>query len=264
MKTSKSENSVEASLLTWHWIGRPAKKGKPSAPSGPTAAAAAKFATPMTPIASRSSSTPISNSASALGAPTPSQLPQGVYVNDLGGFELDGAEPTFTEEDGLTVQAVTGSKVRLQSNYIQSFPSESDTPLTFYHQSIVQIEVVDVAASAAATVVTGISPDEATVQLAFSTATPKAGSKGGRSMRQLELILGAFQGNFTHILIPKLINFISNTASGPWKLTGVNLVDAVKDLAAESFPEGLVFNIAPRQLFYEVVSVRYGPDLPEL
>lgn len=73
-------------------------------------------------------------------------------------------------------------------------------------------------------------------------------------MRHLEPMLGSFMGIFTHIFAPKLINFVSNTASGPWKLTGVDLVGAMKDLAAESFPEELVLTITPRQAFYEVVS----------
>lgn len=72
-------------------------------------------------------------------------------------------------------------------------------------------------------------------------------------MRYLEPILALFTSNFTHIFVPKFINFIGNSASGLWKLTGINLTGAMTDLAADSFPEGLTFPIAPHQLFYEVI-----------
>ena len=191
-----------------------------------------------------------------LGASTSSDLPQGVYINDINGFELDGGDATFNKDDSMTIQAVTGSKVRLQCYRVQESPPKSNAApvLIFSHQSTIQIEVVDVAASVATTQSTGIALTAAAVQPTTTTAAPKSGTKGGWSMQQLKPILGQFIDNFTHILVLKVINFVSNTASGAWKLTGVNLVDAVKDLAAESFPEGLVFAIAPRQPFYEVVS----------
>ncbi|PIL30263.1 hypothetical protein GSI_07441 [Ganoderma sinense ZZ0214-1] len=211
-KKQKSEGAGE---------DEPAKKGKPSYPSGPTVAAAAKFALPFTSTPPSSVSQPPS-----ISAPAPamaSNTPQGVYVNNVGGFELDDVDASPAEHEGPAPKATTGAK------------------------NIIQLEVVDVAANP---VLTAQNPTEAAPTT--TPVTPMATPRGGWTMRHLEPILGSFNGNFTHIFTPKLINFISNTASGPWKLTGVNLVKAMEDLVAESFPEGLTLLIAPRQPFYEV------------
>ncbi len=74
------------------------------------------------------------------------------------------------------------------------------------------------------------------------------------TMRHLEPILGPYIGNYNIIFIPKLINLVGNHANGPWKLYGLDLVGAMRNLATEVWP-GLVMDIVPRQPFFEMVSI---------
>lgn len=79
-------------------------------PSGPTATATVKFTVPLTaPCTSLVSpgSASVVAPCSAMGS-----TPQGVYIKDVGGLELDNTDAKAPKEDSLTIGAVvTWSKV---------------------------------------------------------------------------------------------------------------------------------------------------------
>ena len=53
-----------------------------------------------------------------------------------------------------------------------------------------------------------------------------------QSLGALQPILGETVGRFTFQFIPKLINTIGNSSSGPWRLYGFNLIGAMQNHAA--------------------------------
>lgn len=135
-----------------------------------------------------------------------------------------------------------------------------DSNLTL--QTIVKVELADPAAAVLPPATQPANP--AGVLSAVATSTPEDAGLGGVnaavltpsggrwSMSHIEQILGAFSGNYTASFIPKLINLTGNCANGPWKLYGLNLQGAMKDLAQEVWPN-ITLNIVPRQPFFEVV-----------
>ncbi|RPD53918.1 hypothetical protein L226DRAFT_525882 [Lentinus tigrinus ALCF2SS1-7] len=86
-----------------------------------------------------------------------------------------------------------------------------------------------------------------------ATTTNNAEDDGtsNQSLKALQPILGDTIGRFTYHFIPKLINTIGNSASGPWRLYGFNLVGAMRDHAAEVWP-GIDIDISPRHAFYDL------------
>lgn len=87
--------------------------------------------------------------------------------------------------------------------------------------------------------------------LAVATPAPAPG-RASWSTVHVDQLLGALAGNYAALFVPKLINLTGNSANGPWKLYGLNLQGAMKELAEEVWPQ-LDLNIVPRQPFYEVV-----------
>ena len=75
-------------------------------------------------------------------------------------------------------------------------------------------------------------------------------------MRDLEPILGPYLGDFTHTLVPKLINITGNQAGGPWRVHGLDLKSVLQGIADEVWPT-LMINVVPRQPFFDMVSIRY-------
>ncbi|RDX41935.1 hypothetical protein OH76DRAFT_1422804 [Lentinus brumalis] len=76
-------------------------------------------------------------------------------------------------------------------------------------------------------------------------------STSNQSLKALQPILGETVGRFTYHFIPKLINTIGNSASGPWRLYGFDLVGAMKAHAAQVWPD-IDIDISPRHAFHDL------------
>ncbi|KAM5535293.1 hypothetical protein V8D89_010978 [Ganoderma adspersum] len=221
------------------------KKGKPTKPSGPTAAAAATFAMPAS-LKRPPRSQPAASPLPPLPQPSASATyqPHGVYTQATDIHDLDDFEHQTLRRD----------------HHHHSLLSSA--------QNIIQLEVVDVTTDLqdhrdaggqpmAANLLLRVAPtpnqpvQPADVALPGPGAQPAQARGGPWTMWDLELILGPYLGDFTHSLVPKLINIIGNQAGGLWRLHGLDLKNVLQGIANEVWPM-LTINVIPRQPFFDM------------
>ncbi|KAI0666051.1 hypothetical protein C8Q78DRAFT_1083304 [Trametes maxima] len=245
------------------------KKGKMTKPSGVTPTAAVKFALPSTARAKTELSTATTQPA------------QGLKTSSIINTVIVKHDPeTLTEDKGVThIQDTTtapapvtvefGGYISDGEEVVEVSPASADI-IPMGPSGTMKIEVMDVAVSPPTHVLSGLS-DPTTTNLPgpvpavlFNPATnahdpaaaaaqlvaPRNGSHW--AMAHVEKLLGPYSGNFTMVFIPRLIDLVGNHANGPWRLYGLDLVGAMKDLAQSIWPTLSNIEIIPRRPFYEV------------
>ncbi|KAI0669683.1 hypothetical protein C8Q78DRAFT_992754 [Trametes maxima] len=228
----------------------PAKPGAPTAHSTHLSPPAA-FRTPRSSVKAKTASTSPGVSGSNTVA-TDIASSEAVVSVGFGGYVP--ADDDEAIEQGPELPNV-GSDSDSETDSETALAVTSTRPMK---GGILAVEIVDVAASSApkhpllstvTSVTTGAS-DAASV-------LPSALRKGARHwvMADIEKLLGPYAGNFTLIFLPKLIYLVGNSATGPWRLYGVDLPSVMKGIATDIFPTLIATiepEIVPRRMFYEV------------
>ncbi|KAI0823781.1 hypothetical protein BC628DRAFT_1339862 [Trametes gibbosa] len=234
---------------------KPPKKGKPVKRGGVTVAAATEFSNPPAQVPAISSTASIFNANSLLplsidNLPVPAHLTKAPKDASAA---IRAQLPKLKDPSGIIIPAerVTQS----YGGYIPDDDEDHDGKLLpgsaggYAYQSLVKVELTDPATvpssfggTAVDSGVAAVMPAPGPGRVSWSTA-------------HVDQLLGALAGNYAALFVPKLINLTGNSANGPWKLYGLDLQGAMKDLAEEVWPQ-LDLNIVPRQPFYEVSKQR--------
>ncbi|KAI0647707.1 hypothetical protein C8Q79DRAFT_1043120 [Trametes meyenii] len=250
-KIEKLEQGLEVPLT---------KKGKMTKPSGVTPAAALKFSLPQSGLHNGALLEPASSTPS-----TPVHPGSTVHTEPSGSNPAPNVDVDLsTSAVGVTVE-YGGGYVSDREDVVEVGPVSGSLNVNKPASGNMKVEIVDVTVSSApaqplfqtVTGMTATNISAAPFENTTLAARPLVKRRNGAhwTMSDIDQLLGPYAGNFTLSFLPKLIYLIGNGANGPWRLYGLDLPSAMKDIAEEVFPTltaTIDVEIVPRRVFYEV------------